>query len=980
MVFGVVGSLSVLPVFADEKVVIDYYKTGFANADEKLATMVLMYEDYGYQLYFEQYTGEFAVLNTKTGQIMFSNPIDVATSGASENLKAQLLSQIILKYVDNGMEKTMVSFVEAAQREQIIFKQLKGGIRVEYTLGETETRKLVPKMIEKTRFEEQILAYCEGDSQAMLKLKTFFALKDLEDPMLTERGRIELAASYPIVDKMPVYVLDSTANAREINILENFIKQYCPHYTFEVLAEDHALVEFEDTAANPARFKMSLEYYIDEFGLTVRLPANGIRFDESTYSLSFISILPYIGAGSTGSEGYTMIPDGSGAIIRFEDASGGSNYTVSGQLYGSDYAYHEIETSHAAVMRMPVFGLVEEFTELVTTDEVSVDAEGNEVITPKMQMVNSSRGYVAIIEEGDALAKINSEHGGSLHKYHSAYTTFYPRPTDSYNLREAISVASNTSYTVVSERKYTGSYRIRYIMLDDPANAESRGIEDYYETSYVGMAKAYRDLLISDGKITPIEDTNDNIPLYIQTFGVIDTQEVVLSFPMMMKTPLTTFENIKTMYNDLAANGITNINFKLTGFANGGMAPTMPTNVKFEKKVGGNSGYTDLINYAAEKDFGVFPEFELSYVMATGMFDGFSYDKDAVKTIDDRYIDKRVYDSTYQSFVNTFQYAVSPSVFDKFYDKLYTKLAPLGISGVSFGTLGSDLNSDFDTEDPYNREDSKEQVVALLEKISENAGPKGLMINNGNAYAIPYASHVLAAPLDSSRYTSASESIPFFGLVYHSYLNFTGSATNMAGDINYEILKIIENGAAPYFILLYQNTAKLKEDVSLSKYYSISYEIWFEDLIENYNTLNGALKDVKYSAIENHEFIEGVRIPTERELELVLEQKQAALDAKNEAAAAKAAKAEKAEQRKKLQAEAAGQEYIPTAVAPTAPVETVATVDLEQEILNPKYVINDGTIVKVTYANGTYFILNYNSFAVRVGGVTIEPLSFIKAK
>jgi hypothetical protein len=83
---------------------------------------------------------------------------------------------------------------------------------------------------------------------------------------------------------------------------------------------------------------------------------------------------------------------------------------------------------------------------------------------------------------------------------------------------------------------------------------------------------------------------------------------------------------------------------------------------------------------------------------------------------------------------------------------------------VSVATLGSDLNSDFDKKDPYNREDSKGFVIDTLEKLNEKFGD--IMISSGNAYAIPYAKHVLGVALDSSRYTYASEAIPLFGLPY----------------------------------------------------------------------------------------------------------------------------------------------------------------------------------------------------------------------
>ena len=146
---------------------------------------------------------------------------------------------------------------------------------------------------------------------------------------------------------------------------------------------------------------MALQYTLNENGLEVRLAANGIEFDESAYQFQQVSVLPYFGAGSNEFTGYTVIPDGSGSIIRFEDFKGKS-VNISGQMYGSDYAYHEITGQHSEVMRMPYYGIVvnvdktiepvvEETTTTTgtttttaaTTTTTAADAEGLEVEAPE---------------------------------------------------------------------------------------------------------------------------------------------------------------------------------------------------------------------------------------------------------------------------------------------------------------------------------------------------------------------------------------------------------------------------------------------------------------------------------------------------------------------------------------------------------------------------------------------------------------------
>lgn len=1077
MIFGMLAGLSIFPVFAadeaesegdGEKETIDYLNDAFESKEDKLATMEHMLTRFGYELYYEPYTAEVAVKNTKTGDILLTNPYDIgkADSASTENIKNQLLSQIIVQYTNTeGNELTIYSYVEAAQREQIKVKRIKNGIRVEYVMGRQESRLLVPQRIEKTRMEELIFANITEENR-LNKLKAFYVLKDPNDETLTDQMVQEMYATFPITEKYAIYVFDPDATERERTQMEAIIKTFCPEYTYEELEYDHTLVEFESTERNPVQFRLALEYYLDESGLSVRLPANGIRFDQSAYQLSYIRILPYMGAGSSDFTGYTMIPDGSGALVRFEDIlATGSPRILSGTLYGADYAYHTIKGQNQQVMRLPIFGVIEDTEYVVggtsagdpedsgsagsdsaadsssdsaagssaessaqTSAETSADTSaaasddsaavsgsdsasgsGTGTDTPdEVKTYKRKSGYVAIIEEGDALASIITDHGGKVqHKYNSVYTEFNPRPKDSYNLASSISVAGDATWTVVSERKYTGSYRIRYIMLSDLTYAaehpeENIDVSSAFDTSYIGMALAYRNELLRSGALVKAESDKEQIPLYIETLGVMEVQEKFLSIPVMVKRPLTSFEDIKTITEELGAEGINNLVYKLTGYINGGMINTLPNRINVEKAAGNDDGLTDLLAFADEKDIDVYLDMDFSYAKHDKLFDGFSKKSHAVKTIDNRYTQKRTYSATLQYFTGTGLLAVSPSVFSDIFEAAEDDLQKLGVKGVSLGTIGSDLNSDFDEDDPYNREDSKQNVVKTLDKIRK-AG-YNVMMDGGNAYAVAYAQHVLNVALDSSNFTYASESVPMFGLIYHGYLDFAGSATNTAGDIRHEILKILENGANPYFILVYQNSEKLKEDPTLSEYFSISYENWKEDLIATYKQLNAALGPVMNSPIVGHDFVIGERVPTPEEIAADEEAERLEQEEQDRLEAEQAAEEDRKENledhlasKNEQATEPAGTEA-PVTEAPVESDETSETEDAaetsapdadpevpgdeeeEEEYEYTKYTSDNGMIVKVTFENGYSFILNYNVFDITVketGDTVIGALGYI---
>ena len=953
----------------NEDPLIDYLTHVYLSPDEKLADMIMVKEQNGYQLWFEEYTGEVALKDLATGQVLFTNPYDIAWTdqSISKQTKQKLLSQLIITYLDNGKQKTMFSYVEAAERGQIKLKNIKNGIRVEYTLGEENVTRLVPRMITVERFEQMILQNIT-DSWDLEKLKSFYTKYDKDDPTQTARQIAEFQSKYPITLDLAVYICSPDIKSKELRTCEDIVKTYCPAYSYEELEYDHEITKYTGSDAAPPRFRMSLEYTLNENGLEVRLPANGIEFDASTYQFQTVTILPYFGAGNNKYRGYSVIPDGSGSLIRFEDYIG-EPVNVSGQLYGSDFAYHEISGQHAEEMTMPYYGVVTNYGDIVDPPAPE-DDDYEDFIFPQ---ISYSNGFLAVITEGDSLASLMAECGGLLHPYNTVYPTFTPRPSDEYNLADSISVSQNATWTVTSSRTYTESYRIQYIVLKDKTISAEKNIEDAYEPTWIGMATAYRDYLTDNGVLEKLGtvDVKADLPLFIETFGSVTSHERILSFPVDVDKPLTTFEDIKSMYGDLRAEGLTNLNFRLRGYANGGLGnnSTVPYKLKWDDVVGGSSGYSDLIEFANENDFGIYPDFDFAYLRSDALFDGVSMKKDAVRTIDNRYTRKREYDAAIQAFEFTPYIAISPASYEKMYNHFSPLFLDYGNKNISVGTLGTDLNSDFDEDEPYHREDSKEFTTKLLGQMNEEYD--SIMVDGGNSYVMPYADVVLNATLSSSNYNKTSESIPFLGVVYHGSKVIAGSAINMEGDINESILNAIENGATMYFILSYQNTNLLKDNYTLSKYYSVKYDIWKSDIVKYYTKLNDATADLQTSYITGHDFLEAVRTPDADEVEA-----EAQLAEENWEKALEQAEKELVKEKRndRLWARLDGEDYESMTLDVTKEEieeraeEIFPTFTTEEDVAEKeqRYKTVSGTVVLVEYENGVKFILNYNSYDITV--------------
>ncbi len=873
------------------------FSQAYTDGKQKLEQdpyMELMARLDGYELYCNRYTGEVAYRNMATGQVLTSNPVNYSSipqinvNYTTENVITKLLSQVEISFVDSeGKTDDFYSFVEAANRNQINVKYMKNGIRVEYTMGRLNTSYLLPGVVIAQDYMDNIYSIVEQkmmevedefgvDSDAYdaiftayMKLETWYHSSSYDTEILPEFKQ-DMATKYPDVYKPGgetlFYLDESTITEREKVYLENLIKTYCPDFDQDTLDAMHAKTGYTQVNEATPVFRVAIEYVLEEGGkgLTVHLPASSIRFDETRYTLNYVKILQQFGAGDLTDEGYVFYPDGSGALVEFGDFYSGSDPSLnqsvelSGTVYGEDFAYYDIDTNtkHSETIRMPVFG-----------------------IASKADGVNES-GFLAILEEGDALADVAVSFGGTTHNFANVYATFYPRPYDTYNMSDVISVADNKEMTIVSDKKYTGFYTLRYVMLFDETQQTAliAASSPYYHASYIGMANAYRSYLLDKNYIEQMtgEDVEEKLPLYIESFGSIKTTEKILSIPVTVDVPLTSFTDIEAMYNRLKKSGITNVNFKLTGFANGGMNYSYPKKLKWVKAVGGKSGFEDLITTAKAEGFGVYPDFNFSYVLDAGG-GGISLRKHAARAVDDRYCSKQVYDYVYQEFSTFFDICVSPSSILEYVEKFEKKLAGNETIGISVATLGSDLNSDFNEDNSLNREDAKELMLETLGSLKETYG--SVMADGGNIYSVQFLDHLVNAPIDSSNFKFESKTVPFMGMVLHSYVNYAGAAINQSGDGDYQLLKSIENGALLYYMLIYQNSSLLKEDENLNKYFSVRFDIWFDTILEQYNTLNDAIGDLQLYEIVDHDFLIAERIPTDLEEAVSLEEFNAKLEA-----------------------------------------------------------------------------------------------------
>jgi len=1065
----------------------------FNTPDEKLSIMTMMAEYNEFELWVLPITGAVAVRNTRTGQILFSNPYDVSREGLTNSVQNSLFSQLMVDFtvVRTGNSQQMNTFMHSAQRNQVSVTNIRNGVRVNYIIGQQDQRRIIPRWIEATHFRD--LIYDINDPNIVAALMDFYGpgrrapwgytWRDEVIPAEPEAVLVGWRDSYPPLFEAPrsgnmaMYVLPETVRGRPLttamlNRIEGYWRSGVPSLDHETIANIHYVTGYVARDIVVPIFRMSLEFRLDADGLTVQLPANSINFNEEHFFLDRIEILPFFGAGSNEFSGYTFFPDGSGTIMNFSETRDRAQTFFRGSIYGIDHIFLELPGVSAAIggmplrnhnprhqdIRMPVFGIVEDFQQrvlpgtttpyrppsapMIPDPNAEADEDGNVPYIPDpswefpedyvavYEVVFNTRGFFAIIEEGAGLSELVAMHGGSFFKYNAIFLTVTPRPADRFDVGGALGVGDPHPWTIASRRKFTGSYTIRFIMLSDHEDST-------YEPSYNGMALAYRNFLHETGVLSRMTNVADSIPLFIEALGAFESQDTFLSFPRMVMTPLTTFDDLVSMTELLNAAGITNIDYRLYGWANGGLTSQVPFRFDIERVLGGNAGLTEFLEFALQHDIGVFPDLDFvtantvahwGFGNANTFGGGFNANRHAARAINGLFNQHIEYDPVFQSLRPMFgsqgfgwRLVISPAFYRHFFDNVSSRLERFEGLNISSSTLGMILNSDFNDERAFNRMDTQRVVEQLLEMMQNNHDR--VMVDGGNSYVFPFVDHILSMPLESSHMRFTAGSVPFMSMVLSGSMNFAGRPLNRASSIEIEILRIIENGAMPHFSLAYQNTHMLMNYAP--NFFSVDFNIWLERLVEIYELLNYNLSDLQGSFFTRHEFIIGERIPTNRELSLFFDRANINVQIAREAYEAAILRYSNAtallarlreegrtdlfayvtnEGNARLAVIQARNDYHTVAATYAATWRRVYDAtgnavldengyytferdlsdlfDDEGNYISSRYTVNDSTLVMTTWENGVRFILNYNTFEVTtiIDGalVSVPPMSFIR--
>ena len=525
------------------------------------------------ELYIDEETAEVAIKNKTTGEVWMTNPHD-----RKENA---FLSQILIEYKKGNSTapatqmNTYTNCVGFGD-PRVEYAYTENSVVVIYNMASKELFKTLPERITEDEYN-RLLAVMETNEAVQAEIA-----KDQRNNNLDRIIRALYTSKVAATDNTPAY----RKLADKVNVTTkakaNLYFQLVGLTEEGILAE-YAKIGYEVPENDDiAKFTVPLEYRLTDTGFIAEVDASNISYDRETYTLCNVTVLPYFNAATKNEQGYNFIPDGSGALVRFEDVvSKNSTSSIDIALYGKDNSFYGVSTKIEEQGTMPVFGQY--------IHEKPYDS-----------------GFLAIIESGDAVATVTSKHD----TYHSVSAKFTVSPTD---VTKISSTGDVTDIGLKTNVEFTEKCTVNYYMLTSEAAQNELGVEGY-NTSYVGMAQMYRDILTENGTLEKItdEEANKGAKLFLEVFGSMKVEKRFATIPITVNDSLTTFDQVMLIQEELSNEGVGPMNFILTGFANEGLSAKYPTKIKWLKSVGGKSGFEKLINDAESKGYEVSPNFDFT--------------------------------------------------------------------------------------------------------------------------------------------------------------------------------------------------------------------------------------------------------------------------------------------------------------------------------------------------------------------------------
>lgn len=534
---------------------------------------------------------------------------------------------------------------------------------------------------------------------------------------------------------------------------------------------------------------------LEEDGLSVSVPDDTILMNEERKVLSKLYVLPFFGASMAGEgEGYLIIPDGCGALIRFGASIVGTG-SYAGRIYGQDLSVSAVgsgalvsgATLPSKTVSLPVFGIVHGYKQ---------------------------NGVMYEITQGQEYCEIVASPAGNKIDWYWAAPHFV------YNERYFQQDNAGSGFILAQEQpnKVNAAFRMRFFSGD---NAD-----------YVGMGQKYRELLIQREVLAQTVQTDETIPLMLDCL-MAESEDTGI-FTQALK--LTTLADLENWRYDLGSVGIERVVYSLRGAGRGGYSKSDATNFGLWRKIGSESEAQRLMdggmNLIYNKDMLMLFSGQMNQT-----YYSYAIDRGFVEQDYQGYLDDTVYFASVRGIWKIVGQA-DENPFDR----------------ISVNSLSNLLMGNYRAGDIYTRTDAMEQIKDALAQLRENQ--QYVMLQTPNEYALPYADAIYDLPLENSGYLFETDSVPFLQIVMGGSVDqFTQANYVVRAENRSDILRLIDYNVYPQFTVTAADETELAKTNSNMLYCS-QFDTLFDDIQQIYHMVDAALSPVQGASMIRREVIQ----------------------------------------------------------------------------------------------------------------------------
>lgn len=268
----------------------------------------------------------------------------------------------------------------------------------------------------------------------------------------------------------------------------------------------------------PTSIQITLQLWLDSYGLAVRIPEDGIK-EEGEWNLLTVDVLPAFGSMLTGDDGYILHPDGSGSLLEC-NTPGKTPGIHAMSIYSNPYmdlkklkdAYAEGETQ----IVVPYFG----------------------------SAMRSQNGFIAYVEKGAESANMTLSLGSGVAPLNRLYTQAV------YRFSRKMVSSQGVKATMFSSERQNLDYRVRYCLLNKT------------NTTYSDMAVKLRGFM-QDNNLLPKESKVQNkIATTVEWLIAVRQNDMLKTGNLVMSS----FDYVSGALNELEAAGVTDTKSLLLGW------------------------------------------------------------------------------------------------------------------------------------------------------------------------------------------------------------------------------------------------------------------------------------------------------------------------------------------------------------------------------------------------------------------------------